>query len=124
MSISKKIGIGIVFFWFFFGGAAHFVATDYFVSIVPPWVPWPLAAVYVSGVLELLGALAVLLPATRALAGVCLIMLTLAVTPANIHMWLHPENFPEVSVTALSLRLVIQVVLLWCIWWSTRPAHP
>jgi uncharacterized membrane protein len=36
-------------------------------------------------------------------------------------MWLHPEQFPDVSETALSVRLVIQVILVALIWWSTRP---
>lgn len=120
MHIAKKIGIGITFSWFFFGGLAHFVLTDFFVSIVPPWVPWPLAAVYVSGVLEVMGALAVLIPAYRAMAGMGLILLTLAVTPANVHMWLHPELFPKFSESALTVRLLIQVALLGCIGWSTQ----
>ena len=57
----------------------------------------------------------------RPWAGWGLILLTLAVTPANVHMWLHPEQFPDMPYWALSLRLVIQVLLLACIWWSTRP---
>lgn len=118
---ARKIGLAIVFGWFFFGGIGHFVMTDFFVGIVPPWVPWPLAAVHVSGVLELLGALGVLLPATRRWAGLGLFLLTLAVTPANVHMWLHPELFPKFSETALTLRLLVQVLLLACIAWSTRP---
>lgn len=118
--IGRKIGIGITFSWFFFGGLAHFVLTDFFVSIVPPGVPWPWAAVYVTGVLEVLGALGVLLPAYRAWAGMGLILLTLAVTPANVYMWMHPELFPQFTEAALTVRLVIQVALLACIGWSTQ----
>ncbi|MGB1581722.1 MAG: DoxX family protein, partial [Nevskiales bacterium] len=95
MPAARKIALGFVFAWFFCGGIGHFLATDFFVSIVPPYIPWPLAAVYVSGVLELLGALGILLPATRRLAGWGLILLTLAVSLANIHMWLNPTLFPE-----------------------------
>ena len=99
----------------------HFTATDFFVSIVPPWFPWPLWAVYVSGVFEIILALAILWPAFRSLAGWGLIALTVAVTPANVHMYLHPDQFPDASETAYLVRLVIQVVLLLLIWWSTRP---
>lgn len=120
MSMSKRIGIGIVFSWFFFGGLGHFLLTQFFVSIVPPWVPWPLAAVYVSGVFELLGAVGVLVPAYRSLAGAGLFLLTIAVTPANVHMWLNPEKFPNFPESVLTARLVVQMALLWCIWWSTR----
>ena len=103
------------------GGIAHFTNTEFFVSIMPPYIGWHLEIVYISGVLEILGAIGVLIPATRLLAGNCLIALTLAVTPANIHMWMNPEQFPDASETALTVRLVIQVLFLLCIWWSTRP---
>ena len=112
--------LAIVFAWFFFGGIAHFTMTEFFVSIVPPWVPYPLWAVYVSGVIEVALALAILWPAGRPLAGWGLIVLTLAVTPANVHMYLNPEQFPDASQEAYLVRLVVQVFLLLLIWWSTR----
>ena len=108
----KKAGRGFVFLWFFVGGIGHFTATGFFTSIVPPWVPWPLAAVYVSGVFEILLALALLTRPLRRLAGWGLIALTLAVTPANVHMWQHPEQFPDFPPDLLGFRLVIQVLLL------------
>lgn len=119
MSTGKKIGLVIVFSWFFFGGIGHFLLTEFFVSIVPPWVPWPLAAVYVSGIFELLGAIGVTRVRYRPVAGLGLIALTLAVTPANVHMWLNPEQYDYVPESLLGLRLLVQVALLWCIWWST-----
>lgn len=124
MTHARRLGLAIVFSWFFFGGIGHFAASDFFISIVPPWVPWPAAAVYVSGVIEILLALAVLNPKTRSLAGIGLILLTLAVTPANVHMWMNPQLFPDVPPAVLSVRLVVQVLLLCCIWWSTRPFQP
>ena len=114
-------GLAIVFAWFFLGGIAHFTQTDFFISIVPPWWPWPLFAVYASGVAEIGLALLLLIPGVRSLAGWGLVGLTLAVTPANIHMWLNPDQFPDVSETMLTIRLFIQVLLLALIWWSTRP---
>lgn len=120
MSKLKYIGLTVVFLWFFLGGITHFASPDFFVRIVPPYVPYPLAAVYVSGVLEVIGAVAIWIPKWRALAGIGLFVLTLCVTPANVHMWLNPELFPNISETALGLRLFIQVLLLACIWWATR----
>ena len=124
MTLAHRIGLGIVFSWFFFGGIGHFVIDDFFISIVPPWVPWPAAAVYVSGVIEIALALAVLNNKTRAPAGIALILLTLAVTPANVHMWMHPEQFPDMPPFVYSIRLVVQVLLLACIWWSTQTPRP
>lgn len=116
----RYAGLAVVFVWFFTGGIAHFTSTAFFVAIVPPWVPYALPVVYISGVAEIMLALLIVWPVTRPLAGWGLILLTLAVTPANIHMWLNPDLFPEVSETALSIRLVVQVLLLLLIWWSTR----
>ena len=116
-------GLAFVFIWFFVGGIMHFVATDTEARIVPPWMPWPVAAVLVSGVFELLGAAGLLLAVTRRAAGVGLFLLTLAVTPAHIYMLQRPELFP-VPVWALWLRLPIQVGLLWLIWWSSWRKHP
>lgn len=116
----KQFGLAIVFGWFFFGGIGHFVATKFFVSIVPPYIPNPQMMVYVSGVFELLGAFGILLSVTRRLAGLGLFVLTLCVTPANVHMWLHPDLFPDLPAWTYSVRLVIQVLFLACIWWSTQ----
>jgi uncharacterized membrane protein len=116
----QYLGLVVVFAWFMFGGIGHFTNADFFVAIMPPWIGWHLELVYISGVFEILGAVGILLPRWRQLAGNCLIVLVLAVTPANVHMWLHPELFPDVPEIMLSVRLVVQVVLLWIIWWSTR----
>ncbi len=117
---ASYLGLGIAFTWFMFGGIGHFTNPDFFVAIMPPYLPWHLEIVYVSGVLEVLFAGMLLPPSTRQLAGNLLILLTLAVTPANVHMWMNPDLFPEVGPLFLSLRLVVQVILLFVIWWSTR----
>ena len=117
---ARYAGLAIVFAWFFLGGISHFTNVGFFMAIMPPYVPFPLAAVYVSGMFEVLLAIGILIPVTREWSGNLLMLLTLAVTPANVHMWLHPELFPDVSPTLLSVRLVVQVLLLMLIWWSTR----
>jgi uncharacterized membrane protein len=119
----QRAGLAFIFLWFFIGGIMHFVATDTEARIVPPWMPWPVAAVLVSGVFELLGAAGLLIGATRRAAGIGLFLLTLAVTPAHIYMLQRPDLFP-VPLWALWLRLPIQVALLWLIWWSTWRLHP
>ena len=120
----QRIGLSIVFVWFFVGGIMHFVATDIEARIVPPYIPWPVAAVLVSGVFELLGAVGILMPSLRRAAGIGLFLLTLAVTPAHIYMLQRPDLF-NIPVWALWLRLPIQVGLLALILWSTwRPRRP
>ena len=117
----RRAGLAFVFLWFAIGGMAHFVATDLEMRIVPPYIPWPRAAVLVSGVFELLGAAGLLWQPTRRAAGIGLFLLTLAVTPAHIYMLQRPDLFASVPYWALVLRLPIQVALLALIWWSSAP---
>jgi uncharacterized membrane protein len=118
LSRAKIAGLGFVFLWFFIGGIAHFAKTDLEMTIVPQYIPWPRAAVLVSGVFELMGAAGLLIRRTRRAAGVGLFLLTLAVTPAHIYMLQHPESF-GVPFWALVLRLPLQAALLCLIAWST-----
>jgi len=98
-------------------GILHFIRPAAFTSIVPPYLPFPLALVYISGAAEI--ALGVLLQfaETRRLAAWGLIALLIAVFPANVHMWLHPEQFPSLSPTALLIRLPLQLVLIALVYW-------
>jgi uncharacterized membrane protein len=114
----QKIGLSVVFLWFFVGGIAHFAATDIEASIVPPYLPAHRPLVLISGVFELLGAAGLLLSRTRRAAGLGLLILTLAVTPANVYMLQRSELFP-IPYWILVTRLPLQLVLLALIAWST-----
>ncbi len=109
-----------VFAWFFIGGMTHFAIPEPFLRIMPPYIPFPLACVYVSGAFELLGAFGIWFKPTRSLAGFGLMLLTAIVTLANIQMYQHPEVFPSIPEWLLLVRFPIQAALIWLIWWSTR----
>jgi uncharacterized membrane protein len=109
-----------VFGWFFIGGIMHFARPDLFLRIVPPYIPYALAAVYISGAFELLGAIGLWVKQIRGLAGYGLMLLTVAVTPANIYMLQHANVFSEAPEWLLVVRLPFQLVLIWLIWWSSR----
>jgi uncharacterized membrane protein len=121
--ILRRIGVILLFLWFLFGGVAHFSLTEVEMRIVPPAIPWPRAAVLISGVFELMGAVGILIPATRRAAGIGLFLLTIAVTPANVYMLQHAELF-NVPRWALIVRLPFQAVLLALILWSTWTRTP
>lgn len=110
----------------FFGaaGIAHFVNEAFFVSIMPPWIPWHRELVWASGVLEIAGGLGVLWPVTRRAAGIGLVALLVAVYPANVHMALNPEAFVArgMSEASLWIRLPFQLVFIAWAWWATREA--
>lgn len=116
----QKFALGFVFLFFMGGGIGHFVMDDFFIAIVPDYLPAHAELVYISGVFEILGALGLLLPTTRQLAGWGLMALTLAVFPANIYMAMNPELFSQFPVIGLYLRLPLQLVILWLIWQASR----
>ncbi|MES2283959.1 MAG: DoxX family protein [Pseudomonadota bacterium] len=120
-----RAALVLVFFWFFLGGMAHFAFMAAEMRAVPPYISWPREAVIISGVFELLGAFGLLWPRTRRIAAWGLFALTIAVTPANVYMFQHPELFASVPYWALAFRLPLQVGLLALIaWiaWRTKPA--
>ena len=119
----KLVAVGFVFLWFLMGGIAHFVATDAEVSVVPPYISWPHAAVWISGAFELLGAAGLLFGTTRRAAGMGLFVLTILVTPVHIHMLQRADLF-DVPYWALVLRLPLQVLLLALIAWGTFRLDP
>lgn len=110
-----------VFTWFFIGGITHFAMPEPFLRIMPPYVPFHLACVYLSGAFELLGAIALWIQPLRSLAGYGLMLLTAVVTLANIEMYQHPELFPSIPEWVLITRFPVQAVLIWLIWWCSRP---
>ena len=117
---ARRIGRGVVFLWFLIGGIAHFVATETELRLMPPYIPSPLAALWVSGVFELIGAVGVVFLRTRRAAGIGLFVLTICVTPVHVYMLQRPDLF-TVPYWALVLRLPLQVAVLALIAWSTAP---
>lgn len=101
-------------------GVNHFIATDFYVGIMPPYLPWHRPLVYLSGAAEVgLGALLVL-DRWSAIAAWGLIALLVAVFPANLHMAVNPELYPQFSPLVLGLRLPLQAVLIVWAYWYTR----
>ena len=109
-----------------FVGIQHFVAPQQFVDIVPPYLPWPLALVYISGFFEILGGVGLLIPRLTPYAAWGLVALYVAVFPANLHMALNniPLGDTPVSPLFLWLRLPLQLVLIAWAWWLTQPSPP
>jgi len=98
---------------FILTGVAHLVPPKRrdLIAIVPPRLPAPGLLVTITGVLELLGAAGLLLPATRVAAAGALLVLMLAMFPANIYASRMP-NPPTSMTTPLSLRTATEVVFL------------
>jgi uncharacterized membrane protein len=107
---------------FAFTGVAHFTKLRHDMArMVPRIFPWPMGMVYIAGVLELLGAAGLLLPKFRAIAGLCLIALLIAMFPANMRAAFNRLELGGRAATPLWLRAPMQLLFIILLLWSTRP---
>jgi uncharacterized membrane protein len=108
----KAMAVGLAAM-FVLTGVAHFAPPlrASLIAIVPPRLPAPGLLVSFTGVLELFGAVGLLVPATRIAAAACLLLLMLAMFPANIYAAGMP-NPPKSMTTRLPLRTAQEIVYL------------
>ena len=101
-------------------GVNHFTIPEWFLQIVPPWLPYKLELVYISGFLEIIFGVMLLIPATRFYASWGLILLLIAVYPANIY--LAQTNGAAMNTTPLVAwgRLPFQFVFIALAYWHTK----
>lgn len=102
-------------------GIAHFNKMKHDLArMVPAVFPRPLVVIYVTGALEFLGVLGLLLPRFRSLAGICLIVLLMAMFPANVRAALQGLTLRGKPATPLWIRIPMQMLFIGLLWWSTR----
>jgi len=103
-------------------GIGHFNQTRFELeNIVPQVFPNRMALVYFTGICEFAGAIGMLIPRFRNIAGICLIVLLIAMLPANIKAAQESLQILGRPATPLSIRIPLQIVFIGLIWWSTRP---
>jgi uncharacterized membrane protein len=125
-SAATRVGLAVMFC---FTAAAHFnsMRAD-MVRMVPPSVPNPEFMVTFTGVCEILGAIGLLIPRTRRIAAIALIVFLVAVLPANIHAATAGVTLRGAPATPLVPRIALQVLFIVLIWWSGvwagRPRGP
>jgi uncharacterized membrane protein len=104
---------------FCFTGFAHFgpLRND-LQKMLPPWVPKPKEVIFLTGILEILGAIGLIIPETRWSAGICLILFLLAVFPANVHAAKTDVQLGGKAVTPLGVRGPMQVMLILLLFWT------
>ncbi len=90
---ATRARIGLTLF-FLFTGIGHFIRAEEMSQMVPPpLVPFRLELIYVTGVLEILGAAGVWIPRLTRLTGFCLIIMLVGLLPANIYSALNRVDF-------------------------------
>jgi uncharacterized membrane protein len=101
-------------------GTMHFFSSEFFIQIVPPYLPLHRELVYLSGFFEITLALLLLVPRFSRLAAWGIVALLIAVFPANIYLYQHQDLLPAPPIMHL-LRLPLQGVFLLWAYWHSRP---
>ena len=101
-------------------GISHFINPDWFVRIVPPILPFNIAIVYISGITEIILGSLLIFPRTRFIAGWGLILLLLAVYPANIYVALTNGKAMDTTPMMAWGRLPFQFVFIGLAYWHSK----
>jgi uncharacterized membrane protein len=116
-----RAGIALVFA---FTGAGHFFKTSAMAQMLPAWVPMRMPLVYITGVFELLAAIAILLTPVSRYAGLALCGFLLLILPSNIYAAWRRVDFGGhgAGPVYLLVRIPLQVFLIgWVYWFAVRP---
>ena len=109
--------------FYIFAGVNHFLDPAFYLQIMPPYLPWHLELVYLSGLAEILVGVGVLIPRTRVISAWATIALLIAVFPANVHVALNDVPMIDAEEGAGIwnwVRLPFQAVFIAWAWWYTR----
>jgi uncharacterized membrane protein len=106
---------------FVLAGLNHFINPAFYLKIMPPYLPWHLFLVYLSGFFQIALGVLLLVPALTRIAAWGLIALLIAVFPANIQMAINPQLYSDINPLAFWLRLPWQAVLIAWAYGHTRP---
>lgn len=105
---------------YFTAGIIHFLHPEVYLKIMPPYLPWHKELVLISGIIEILLGILLLIPKTRIVAAWLIIDLLLAVFPAN---WQMAQNYYQEQNSRLWIaivRLPLQILLIYWAWLYTR----
>jgi uncharacterized membrane protein len=122
MSLLKKSTIYFMGTAYIYVGLRHFIDPNFFMAIMPDYLPYHLEAVYVSGVFEIILGSMLLYKKTRRLAGWGLIALLIAVFPANIYLAQNEtaQQSLDISQFVAIIRLPFQFLFISLAYWHTK----
>ena len=125
VTIIKSFLIIISSIFYVIVGIKHFIEPEYFLSIVPPYLPYHLELVYISGLFEILFGLLILFPKYRYYGAIGLILLLIAVFPANIYLFLSeiPRETLNISKNQALIRLPFQIPLIILAYWHSKKSE-
>jgi uncharacterized membrane protein len=107
---------------FFAAGLNHFINPEFYLKLMPPYLPMPDILNLVAGAAEMVFAVGLLFPKTRAFSAWGLVAVLIAVFPANIYMYQERTLlFPDVPTWVMALRLPLQGLMIWWVYQFAGP---
>lgn len=118
-SVRARIGVTL---FFLFTALGHFIKTQEMAAMVPPFIPNPIMTIYITGILELLGAIGIWIPVLVRLTGICLILMLICLLPANIYSAINHIQFGGHGAGAsyLLIRIPFQLFVIWWTYFATK----
>ena len=123
ISIFKIFTFYLMSFGYIWVGTKHFIEPDFFLKIMPPYLPYHLELVYLSGAFEIILGIGLLIKKYRKLVSWGLIILLIAVYPANIYLAFNTEPQQAINISpflASWVRLPLQFVFIGLAYWHTK----
>ena len=117
----KEYSLYIMAVLYILAGANHFVNPKLYLRIIPPYIPWHKAMNYISGAAEIFLGLLLLCPPLSTLAARGIIVLLIAIFPANVYHITSAKPGKGIPIWALYLRIPLQGVFILWAWWHTFP---
>ena len=120
LSSWREAGLYAVAIMFLFTGATHFSGMKHdYAAMLPEPLSGNLGMIYLTGVLQIAGAVGLLIPRTRRLAGICLALLLVAMFPGNVYAAINEIEFRGEPPTPLWLRAPIQLFFIGMVLWTS-----
>lgn len=114
---AARIGLAVMFL---FTASAHFTAMKHDLAArIPPPLTGAMWLIHLTGVLEIAGAIGLLIPKLRRAAAICLVLMLIALFPANIHAALNDVPLRGRGPTPLWLRTPMQILWIALLWWTS-----
>ena len=116
----KQITIYLMSLFYIFGGIKHFTNVGWYMKIMPPYISYHKELVYLSGAFEIILGIMLLFEQTRFLSGWGLILLLIAVFPANIYLAQTNGAAMNISLAFAWGRLPLQAVFIGLAYWHSK----
>jgi uncharacterized membrane protein len=116
-----KSALRVLLGLFFIGaGINHFLNPDFYIRIMPDYIPWHATMVYLSGLSEIAAGGILFVARWRVWAAWAIVAMLVVFLTVHLHMIVHAERYESVPLSLLYIRLALQFVLIAWGWWYTR----